>query len=213
MLVDARWLQRVDTGELHVVVGHLPHFCKHFSDERADMHFHEENLRQMLEHGGVHTADPKQESKPVHKGWVALPKGTVPEQVTQLGDGASLVGLFGAAPCRAAPSSSAPPFIMPDYGLAVEAAGGRPHPGRGPTRRRAPCSAGAARQRRKREWPFAGVSRSAQTARRRRRGPYAGSGRGCGASGSRSRRARSTSGSRASRRSSGAGSRPSATGA
>ena len=35
---------RVDTGELHVVVGLLPHFCKHFSDERraarwpADQH-------------------------------------------------------------------------------------------------------------------------------------------------------------------------------
>ena len=44
MLDDARWLQRVDTGELHVVVGLLPHFCKHFSDERraarwpADQH-------------------------------------------------------------------------------------------------------------------------------------------------------------------------------
>ena len=44
LLADARWLQRVDTGELHVVVGLLPHFCKHFSDERraarwpADQH-------------------------------------------------------------------------------------------------------------------------------------------------------------------------------
>ena len=44
LLDDARWLQRVDTGELHVVVGLLPHFCKHFSDERraarwpADQH-------------------------------------------------------------------------------------------------------------------------------------------------------------------------------
>ena len=83
------------------------------------MHFHQENLWQLLEHGGVHNGDPKQERKPVHKGRVALPKGSrrAPCRSRWRHSAMARASSAFSAPCRAAPRP--PPRRLPSSYLTM----------------------------------------------------------------------------------------------
>ena len=110
-LVDnVRWLCNVNTGEYVIVVGGPNLFLNTVAKARNDMPaFNRRNFEQLL--AGEYK-DGSGTTQHVYKGWEVQPEGFQPAEVSALGHGASLAGLFRDQRGQSTPVATS---TLPDF--------------------------------------------------------------------------------------------------